>query len=393
MPDARRPRVLVITRNLPPLVGGMEKLNHRMILGGREWADVAVVGPCGCRAILPTDVVTHEATMRPLGKFLSRATTAGVGLARRFRPDIVIAGSGVTAPMAWLAARSCRARSAVYVHGLDLVVKHPLYQRLWLPAIRRCDLAIANSGNTRRLAIERGVDPDRIKVLHPGTDLPRLDPEARTRFRERFALSKRPVLLSVGRLTARKGLPGFVLRCLPAILAARPDTVLAVIGDDPVDALQRSGAEGGRAELLAAAAQAGVPAAVRLLGPCDDATLGDAYQGADLHVFPVCEVPGDVEGFGMVAIEAAAHGLPTIGFRVGGVPDAIVEGSSGSLVEPADYAGFAAQVDHWLACGGQPQVQAQCVAAATAFGWDRFSQRLHDVLCTTLGRPHESTAR
>ena len=111
MPEATRQRVLVVTRNLPPLVGGMERLNLRLICALAEDREVAVVGPSGCTASLPLPPGhVAEAPFRPLPLFLSAAAGSALRMARRFRPDTVIAGSGLAAPMAWLAARLCGAR-------------------------------------------------------------------------------------------------------------------------------------------------------------------------------------------------------------------------------------------------------------------------------------------
>jgi phosphatidylinositol alpha-1,6-mannosyltransferase len=377
-----RPRVLLVTRNLPPLVGGMERLNQRMASGLHAWADVRVVGPVGCAAHLPAGVSTIEVPVRPLAGFLLRSLLAAVRQARGFRPDVVLAGSGLAAPAALLAARACRARTAVYVHGLDLVARQRLYRWLWLPAIRRCDVVIANSHNTRDLAVARGIHVDRIRIVNPGTDIPALDSAAGARFRERHDLGARPVLLSVGRLTERKGLAEFVRHALPVILQAQPDTVLAVIGGDAADALHQSGLAG-RRHLEAVAMQAGVASALRMLGPCDDAALADAYQGADVHVFPVRHVEGDVEGFGMVAIEAAAHGLPTVAFRVGGIPDAVIDGSTGTLVDQGDHRAFARETLRWM----DPPIAARerCRSTARQFSWDRFNRQVEAALGHATG--------
>ena len=377
-PARTHPGVLLITRNLPPLRGGMERLVQHVAQSLADGYDLAVVGPDGCAAYLPQQARTREVAYRPLPRFLFAAASA-VWKATRDNFGYVIAGSGLTAPLAWWAARRARARFVVYLHGLDIIAPSAVYQHCWLPFIRRADLVLVNSDNTRRLAIERGVPQQAIEILHPGTELPKPDPEAGQAFRAAHGLGDRPLLLSVGRLTPRKGLAEFIGQALPAILARNPDALLLVIGADANDAV-RPAANSEHARILRSAEKAGVSAAVRMLPPCEDAMLSAAYCAANAYVFPVLDLPGDVEGFGMVAIEAAAHGLPTIGFRVGGVPDAIVDGTSGSLVEPKDYSGFATQVDDWLARGGQPQVRVQCMAAAAAFGWDRFGERLHALL-------------
>lgn len=270
---------------------------------------------------------------------------------------------------------------AVYLHGLDVVAPSRLYQCLWLPFIRRCDMALVNSANTAQLAASRGVPSERLHVLHPGMDLPTLDAAAALAFREQFKLGQHPLLLSVGRLTQRKGLAEFVARSLPAILAHHPDALLVVIGEDAVDALHsRAGSE--RERIVAAARQAGVEHRLLFLGRRDEATLTAAYQACDVHIFPVVALPGDVEGFGMVALEAAAHGLPTVAFDVGGVPDAVQSGRTGRLVSHADYQTLGEAVIRQLAQGRDQRAIADCRAFAAAKSWPIFAERLRDLLST-----------
>jgi phosphatidylinositol alpha-1,6-mannosyltransferase len=373
-----RPSALLITRNLPPLRGGMERLVQHIASSIVDWYDLSIVGPDGCSAYAPLASQTREVAYRPLPRFLAQATSE-VWKATRRRFALIIAGSGLTAPLAWWAARRAGARFVVYLHGLDIIAPSVIYQRCWLPFIRRADLVLVNSGNTRRLAIERGVPQRLIEILHPGTELPGADPEAGRAFRAAHGLGDRPLLLSVGRLTPRKGLDKFISVALPLILARSPDALLLVIGADASDAV-RPATDSEHARILRSAEKGGVTAAMRMLPPCDDATLSAAYYAADVHVFPVLDLPGDVEGFGMVAIEAAAHGLPTVAFDAGGVADAVVEGVSGSLVQAENYEAFASQINRWLAIRDQPQTRSKCMAAASVFGWDRFSEKLHIAL-------------
>jgi len=219
----------------------------------------------------------------------------------------------------------------------------------------------------------------RLDVVHPGTDLPAPDPDARRRFRAAHDLGGRPVLLSVGRLTQRKGLAEFVREVLPGVLAAQPEALLLVIGGDAIDALAAQ-AGSTRQRILDTAREAGVEHALRLLPPCDDAALAAAYRAADLHVFPGRAMPGDVEGFGMVAVEAAAHGLPTVAYRVGGVGDAVVEDATGTLVEARDHAAFVRAALDWLARSRHPGTRERCADAARAFAWDRFDAQLQALL-------------
>jgi phosphatidylinositol alpha-1,6-mannosyltransferase len=101
---------------------------------------------------------------------------------------------------------------------------------------------------------------------------------------------------------------------------------------------------------------------------------------ADLHVFPILELAGDVEGFGMVALESAAHGLRTAGFAVGGVPDAVEQGVTGELVPPADYPGLARAVLTMLESPASEADRQASRRFASDKDWGRFADRLHALL-------------
>lgn len=381
MPDDSDPRplALLVTRNFPPLLGGMEKVNQQLLAALQSTWRTALCGPVGCAAYASIHTEVRESRIKPLPAFLIATLWRALRVARQLRPQWIIAGSGLTAPVAWLAARCSGGSAAVYLHGLDIVAPSWVYRLLWLPFIKRCDIALVNSVNTARLARESGVSPGKLHVLHPGTDLPKLNAKAAVEFRERHAFGSRPLLLSVGRLTQRKGLAEFVAKTLPTIASHHPDALLLVIGDEASDALHtRAGSE--RDRILAAARGAGVESNLHFFGRCDDATLGAAYQAADLHVFPVLELPGDVEGFGMVALEAAAHGLATVAFAVGGVSDAVQAGRTGTLVESGDYAGLGDAVIRQLAHARDSATIVDCREFAATKAWPVFAERLRSLL-------------
>jgi phosphatidylinositol alpha-1,6-mannosyltransferase len=375
MPERRGS--LLVTRNLPPLRGGMERLNLRLahVLAGI--GPLAVCGPRGCAESLPPGTEVAAVPAERLPRFVAGVLPRALSLAWRRKPATVVAGSGLAAPFAWACARLCRARYVAYLHGLDIVADSLAYRLAWLPFVRRADLALANSRNTAMLARRAGVA--RVEIVHPGTDFPPLRPEAAKAFRARHGLGPRPLMLSVGRLTPRKGLAGFVRHALPAILRVHPDARLLVIGEDAIHAA--NAARGSELQRVREAAEAaGVVEAIRFLPHCDDDELAAAYQAADVHVFPVREVPGDVEGFGMVAVEAAASGLPTVAFAVGGVPDAVVEPATGTLVAAGDHAAFADAVVRRLEARDDDGARRAAREAAARFGWDVFESRLRALL-------------
>lgn len=379
MPEPRRQRILLVTRNLPPLVGGMERLNWHMAQELAKAAEVRVIGPTGSAAMAPPGIIVREAPLHPLWKFLLRARALAQREARAWKPNVVLAGSGLAAPLARSAARQCAAKACVYVHGLDVAVRHPVYRAIWLRAICRADGVIANSQATAELCRGIGVMHDRLGVVHPGVDLPGAPSGVKTAaceaavFRDQHRLGTGPLLLSVGRLSARKGLREFVADALPRIVAARPGTMLLVVGGAPNQALHAQAQT--RESIQAVADAKGMGSHLRFLGTITDYTeLGCIYRMADVHVFPVRQLPGDPEGFGMVAVEAAAHGLPTVAFATGGVVDAVAENASGHLVPPGDYVAFANSVLCTLdECDG---LRASCIDFSHQFAWPDFGARL-----------------
>jgi phosphatidylinositol alpha-1,6-mannosyltransferase len=369
-------RILHITRNLPPLVGGMERLNWHIVDELSRQAQVHVIGPTGAAEFRPEQSALTEVPLRPLWRFLLTSAWQAVITARAWKPHVVMAGSGLTAPAALMSARLSNAKSCVYLHGLDAAVQHPIYRAIWHPAIRNMDIVIANSQSTAKLALDLGVSEQKLHIIPPGVTIPKNPQPLVTveRFRQRHGLGNNRLLLSIGRLTTRKGLREFVANALPLIVQKAPDTLLVVIGDTPKDSLHASVQT--RESVQAVADAAGIGHHIRFLGVITNKTeLACAYECATLHVFPVRSLPGDPEGFGMVAIEAAAHGVPTVAFATGGIVDAVEHGKSGILVEAGNYSAFAMAVLQIIQ--SQPSTwNANAALFAVRFAWSIFGGKL-----------------
>lgn len=357
----------------------MERLMFNVYRELSKEFDLALIGPSGCRACVDDGDSVYDCTLSPLSLFLMSVQIKAFAVARKKRPDFIISGSGLTAPAALIAARSIGVPVLCYLHGLDVVTPSRVYRGAFLPAIRRCDVILVNSGNTGRLAADSGVPPARIRVLHPGVSRPEaVEKHDLERFRNDIGIGKESkILLSVGRLTKRKGLVEFVEKVLPEVVREHRDLFFVVCGEEARDSLKRSPRL--IEKIQAAASAAGVMGQIRFLGHATDRLLTCAYAASDLLVFPVLDLPDDVEGFGMVAIEAAASGLPTVAFSAGGVPDAVKDGASGYLVSPGDYHGFRDAVLRHLKRGDRQSWRERCVNHASAFHWDEFGARLRSI--------------
>lgn len=381
---SNQPRILIITRNLPPLVGGMERLNWHMADELSKYAEVKVIAPKGSTSIKPANVQITECPLTPLPLFMLVAFCKALWLALTFKPGTVLAGSGLTAPLAWLSSKICGAKSVVYLHGFDITVASKPYQKLWVPFFKYMSSIIVNSSPTKQLALNAGVNEGKIHIVYPGVELPTVKQPVETiqAFKKKNGLENKKILLSVGRLTTRKGLKEFVENALPSVIKTTPNTLLVVVGDTPKNSLG-AGIQT-RDEILQAARKQGIEKSIKFLGVITDKVqLACAYESADIHVFPVRQIPDDPEGFGMVAIEAAAHGVPTVAFATGGIVDAVAPAKSGLLVSPGDYPALGKATiqalyenpDYW---------QKNCRFFAEQFSWTIFGRKVREAQQITL---------
>lgn len=269
---------------------------------------------------------------------------------------------------------------AVTIHGLDILYQNPLYQALLRRFLPRVDLGLCISRFVES-EVRRRFPALRTALLTPGV---RATPYAGNATRadlERFLktpLGHGPLLLTVARLVRRKGIAWFAECVLPAI----PDGHLLVVGDGPE-----------RATILRAAERAGTRERLTLGGRVHPSALALAYQTADLLVMPNIRVPGDAEGFGLVAVEAAAAGLPVAASRLEGIPDAVVEGETGILLPPGDAAIWTKEITRLLADAeerGRLAARAP-VAARGRYAWggiaDRAMALFVDLARDSPGRP------
>lgn len=352
----------------------MERLLYNLILGVAEYANVTVIGPKNCHKHFPKTIRVYESS-RKLTGFLAGSIFKALGIVRKGTFDVVIGGSGLIAPLLWLLKLLFRCKTMVLVHGLDIVASNSLYQYIFVPTLRRVDKVVANSRNTRRLAIEKGVHPDRITIIHPGTNIPEPPDEIRKReFLTRYQIPYKQYMIFAGRITRRKGLAPFIQNSLPAILDACPDSGLVVVGDNPDDSLNQ---QGDKLRALTAAAEKGLQKKIMFLGQINDRDLETAFSGAAVHVFPLIDEPGDVEGFGMVVIEAAAMGTSTVAFDIGGAADAATL-SGGELVKSGDYD----QLSQFITSKIKEDPKKDDLAASekNLIGWNRFHQEIRETI-------------
>lgn len=371
-------KILIVTRNLPPLIGGMERLNWHIADELSHDNDILLLSHKDAEQYAPQRCKFFSVTLNPLPLFLILAFFKTFILCLRYKPDVIYAGSGLTAPIVVFFGKIFRKKSIVYIHGLDISNTSLVYKFLWLPFIRQSSLVIANSTPTMNLAIKNKVRSCKIKIIHPGVSFPPppINIDMINHLKDKFNLHRQKILLSVGRLTERKGLLEFVRYCLPSIIDQEPNTILVVIGDMATQALNKKLQT--HKEILEIAKMYNIEKNIVFTGNVQDQLLSQFYYLADLHIFPVKHIPNDPEGFGMVALEAAAHGTPTVAFATGGVIDAVEHSISGYLVKYNEYESLAEHVIYILT--KDLNMQKNCQTFASSFSWTKLGNKMTDAI-------------
>ena len=214
-----------------------------------------------------------------------------------------------------------------YCHGEEITqIDGRRFQPKVRDAIfRNADTVVAASEFARQNLLRIGIDPKQIRKITPGVDCERFQPADRRRdLVERHQLEGKTVLLTVARLVPRKG-HRLVLEALRKLVLDIPDLVYLIVGTGPEEA-----------QLRRLVTEWNLSHAVRFAGFVPDDDLPAFYNLADLYVMPNSEEKGDIEGFGMVFLEANACGKAVIGGRSGGAAEAVLHGRTGVLVNPDD---------------------------------------------------------
>lgn len=294
--------------------------------------------------------------------------------------DVVLFSSMVTAALApVLRGRVKGAALGAVAVGRDVTLPVGPYQA-WVPRVlSKLDLVFPISRAAEQECLTRGLAAERSCVVPVGIDTSRLTPPADRKAARRALesalgeqLPENALLLcGVGRHVERKGFHWFVDQVMPLLPA---EVCFWLAGEGPMTEVVR-----------AAVKERGLGQRVRLLGRVADETLALLYRGADLFVMPNIPVAGDIEGFGIVMLEAGLSGLPTLAAELDGIPDVIRDGENGRLVPAADAAAFAAAILRYAADRSRLAALSRRTPryVADTFGWpvvtDQYVQFLRQL--------------
>ncbi len=261
--------------------------------------------------------------------------------AREVNADAILFSSMVTASLAVFIDHKVNIPMITINHGRDVTLPSKLYQWFVPKIFRHLDGVISVSRATRGECIKRGMKPDQGVALPNGFDLNKLEhfPDkklSRENLKKTFQipLNGQFALLTVGRQVKRKGHEWFIRNVLPKL---QSKVVYIVIGDGPeFNNLSQAVKESEQEDK------------VFLLGRQPDEILKQAYAASDLFVMPNIPVKGDMEGFGIVLLEANMAKVPAVASDLEGIKDVIANGENGYRIPPEQPDLFAERVDKTL---------------------------------------------
>ncbi|WP_137989869.1 glycosyltransferase family 4 protein [Streptomyces vilmorinianum] len=328
-------KTLIVTNDFPPRPGGIQAFLHnmalrldpeRIVVYASTWkrSREGIEATAAFDAEQPFTVVRDSTTMLlPTPRVTARATA----LLREH--DCESVWFGAAAPLGLMAPALRRAgarRIVATTHGHEAGWAQLPGARRLLRRIGEGTDTITYLGEYTRSRIATALTPAaaaRMVQLPPGVDEKTFHPgSGGEAVRERLGLSDRPVVVCVSRLVPRKG-QDTLIRAMPRILRRVPDAVLLIVGGGPYEK-----------ELRRLAAATGVADSVRFTGAVPWEELPAHYGAGDVFAMPCRTRRGglDVEGLGIVYLEASATGLPVVAGDSGGAPDAVLNGETGWVV-------------------------------------------------------------
>ena len=366
------PFALMLCWNFPPAVGGIEYVARNIYrqLRLRGWG-VTVLARY---ANQPDEFDAQRPSAAGLFRYLFFSFFRGLKIMRRQKFNIIVCPGIIDAPVAWLLSIIYHVPFVILAHGSDVVRSGILYRAVSAHLFRAASAIAANSRNTRDLLLKRDIKKPVIRIIHPGVEMFDVPDNTLMAKKERSG----PVLITAGRIIRRKGIGEFIEHVMPRLLETFPALTYVVAGADATQSLVHK--ERLLDVLKRRVSGLKLDSSVQFTGPVTDLELSALYEHADIFVMPVIPVEDDVEGFGIVLLEAARHRLPSVSTRCGGIPDAVIDGVTGYLVEPKSWGDMTRVITDLLENNERRSAMGEAARrrAGQEFSWDVIGRQYDD---------------
>lgn len=310
-------RILFISRKYPPIVGGMENYAYYLHQEFKKHHQVY-------------DIILKK-TQWHLLWFYPWIFIRGLYLILSRKIDLVYVGDGVLSSVAWFYQTILRKKVILTIHGLDVIYKQSFYQKMIRIFLPRVKIIVSNSQATKQAALERGVPDNQISVIPVGVNWKNLEVDIQNTKKILsneigISLKNKIILFTIGRLVERKGVGWFVQNVMPKL---DDNFIYVIAGSGPNEGMINNSIR-----------QKNLSDRVFLLGRVDHSKKEALFSVSDIFISPNIKKDGDMEGFGIVNLEAGTFGLPVVAASVDGVQDAVIDGKTGYLVPEKDIESF-----------------------------------------------------
>lgn len=346
--------LLFITRKYPPSRGGMEKVAFELYNHLSALIDVKLVKYGGSNKWLP--IVIPYLLARAMGILLTKHI------------DVIYLEDGLLSPLG-IILKLFRKPIVVTIHGRDITYANTVYQYLIPNSLKKVDKVVCVSEAIKVQCLERGISDNKLIIIPNGISDEYYKNEnkqiLRTELSARLGinLDGQVILFSAGRFIQNKGFHWFVSEVIPLLISGR-DYIYIIAGDG---ILAR--------QIKKIIKDKQLSNSVFLIGWADFNMMKLLYNASDIFIMP--NLPEYIEGFGLVALEAASCCLPVVASAVQGIKEAIQDGENGFLVEPGNPNEFITKLIE-IAGNGEFNNKFGLKArkyTLEKFGWDEMSKR------------------
>ncbi|MDX1617536.1 MAG: glycosyltransferase family 4 protein [Balneolaceae bacterium] len=370
-------KLLYVAHNHPPEKAPLENI------GGMQRVSIQLLSEFEKNNRVEVEEAVLHSSWKKIGintfLFLLKQMFRLPAAARSSGADAILFSSMVTASLSLFIRKRVDIPLVAITHGKDVTLPVGIYQWLVPKIFSRLDGVISVSRATRRACIERGLDPDKCVALGNGFNMERLrvfpDKQAsREALSSTFGidLENKYMLLTVGRQVKRKGHEWFIREVFPKL---GDNMVFVLIGDGPESESIRQVAD-----------ESGLGNRIYLLGKQPDEILKQSYAAADLFVMPNIPVEGDMEGFGIVLLEANMASTPAVAADLEGIRDVITDGENGFRIPPLDDRMFARKINAVLKNGLSEFSERSRNHVESKFSWDHVAAEYLDFISSVIER-------
>ncbi len=359
-------RILYVSHLHPPKNAPLDNM------GGMQRVSMQLIDELSSRDDIEIRTIIQHAPWKGIeiktAFFLAKLVFKLPKIVQDYKPDVILFSSMVTATLAKFCRKKINVPMVTINHGQDVKMPIGLYQNFVPKIFEALDGVISVSEATRQECIKRGMSPKKGVALPNGFDMSDFQdtpnkPEGRKEIEKVFSvdLSKKSLLLTVGRQVKRKGHEWFITEVLPKI---KSEVIYLVIGEGPE-----------HERLKEIVSSSNLQEKVLMVGKQPDEVLKNAYAGADIFIMPNIPIPGDMEGFGIVLLEANLAGTPAVAADLEGIKDVIENGKNGYKIEVKDGKGFSNQVDSLIANHLEEMSSSSRSFVLENFTWNKVAQQ------------------